>query len=235
MLEARGVRAGYADVEAIHGIDVHVDPGEIVALLGANGAGKSTLLRSLAGLVPLRTGSVRFDGGELGGLPVETIARRGLTLVPEGRRVFPGLTVYANLEVAATRWARWRDRLDGDVERVLDLFPALRARLHQRAWSLSGGEQQMLALGRGLMAHPRLLLLDEPSLGLAPRLVRDVFAAIAEINRRGTPILLVEQNATAALAVAHRGYVMSRGHIVLTGTGRELLGDRRVREAYLGA
>ena len=235
MLEARGIRAGYAGVEALHGVDLRVEHGEIVALLWPNGAGKSTTLRTLAGLVPLRAGAIRFDDGTLAGLRAETIARRGVTLVPEGRRVFPGLTVYANLEVAATRWARWRDPLAADVERVLALFPALRARLHQRAWSLSGGEQQMLALGRGLMAHPRVLLLDEPSLGLAPRLVRDVFAAIAEVNRAGTPILLVEQNAVAALAIAHRGYVMSEGRIVLHGTARQLLDDPRVREAYLGA
>jgi len=234
MLEVSGLRAAYHGVDALHGVDLRVGTSEIVALLGANGAGKSTTLRALVGLVPLRAGSVRLEGRDITSLAPEAIARLGVALVPEGRRLFPGLTVYANLEVAATPWAGWRDAVEGDVEAVLALFPQLRPRLGQRAWSLSGGEQQMLALGRALMARPGLLLLDEPSLGLAPRLAQDVFAAIAAINRRGTSILLVEQNATAALAIAHRGYVMSEGRVVLEGPAQDLLDDGHVREAYLG-
>jgi len=234
MLEAVRLCAAYDGVPALHDVDLRVDDGEVVALLGANGAGKSTTLRALIGLVPERAGVVRLDGRDLTGLAPEAVARLGVALVPEGRRVFPGLTVRANLEVATTSWAGWRDRIDADLENVLRLFPALRARLGQRAWSLSGGEQQILALGRALMARPRVLLLDEPSLGLAPRLVRDVFAAIAEVNRRGTPILIVEQNAAAALAIAHRGYVMRGGRVVIEGRARMLLDDPSVREAYLG-
>jgi branched-chain amino acid transport system ATP-binding protein len=234
MLEVRGLSAAYGRVEVLRGVDLRVDAGEIVTLLGANGAGKSTTLRAIVGLVPVRAGSIRLEGRDIAGRAPETVARLGVALVPEGRRLFPGLTVHANLEVAASSWAGWRDAVEGDVEAVLVLFPQLRPRLAQRAWSLSGGEQQMVALGRALMARPRLLLLDEPSLGLAPRLARDVFAAIAAINRRGTSILLVEQNATAALAIAHRGYVMSEGRVVLEGPARDLLDDRHVREAYLG-
>ena len=234
MLEVAGLCAAYDGVDALHGVDLRVDRGEIVALLGANGAGKSTTLRALVGLVSVRAGAIRLDGRDLAGLAPEAIARLGVTLVPEGRRLFPGLTVYANLEVAATSWVGWRGALDEDLEAVLALFPQLRSRLTQRAWSLSGGEQQMLALGRALMARPKLLLLDEPSLGLAPRLVDDVFATIAAVNRRGTPVLLVEQNVAAALAIAHRGYVMSEGRVVLEGPATALLADPRIRDAYLG-
>jgi branched-chain amino acid transport system ATP-binding protein len=235
MLEATGLCAAYDGVQVLHDVDLRVERGELVTLLGPNGAGKSTALRALAGLVPLSAGHITLEGRDLTRLAPETVARLGVALVPEGRRLFPGLTVHANLEVATTSWAGWRDAIEVDVEKVLALFPALRARLGQRAWSLSGGEQQMLALGRALMARPRLLLLDEPSLGLAPRLVRDVFAAIADINRRGTPVLIVEQNAAAALAIAHRGYVMSGGRIILEGPARALLDSRDVRETYLGA
>jgi branched-chain amino acid transport system ATP-binding protein len=234
MLDIAALHGGYDDVEVLHGVDLRVGAGEMVALLGPNGAGKSTLLRAVVGLLARRAGSVRVGERELIALAPEVIARAGVALVPEGRRVFPGLTVYANLEVAATPWLGWRERVDGDVEAVLALFPQLRARLRQRAWSLSGGEQQMLAMGRALMARPTVLLLDEPSLGLAPRLVEAVFDAIAAINRAGTPVLLVEQNAAVALDVAARAYVMSEGIIVREDTAAALRDDRQLRAAYLG-
>jgi branched-chain amino acid transport system ATP-binding protein len=234
MLEVVGLRGGYDDVDVLHGLDLRIDAGELVAVLGPNGAGKSSLLRAIVGLLPRRAGSVRLDGRELIALSPDVIARGGIALVPEGRRVFPGLTVYANLEVAATRWLGWRDRVDGDVDAVLALFPQLRARLRQRAWSLSGGEQQMLAIGRALMARPAMLLLDEPSLGLAPRLVDAVFDAVAAIHRAGTPVLLVEQNVAVALAVAGRAYVMSRGAVVRADRADVLRNDRQLQEAYLG-
>jgi branched-chain amino acid transport system ATP-binding protein len=186
------------------------------------------------GLVRPTAGQARFDGREIMGLPTEAIARLGVALVPEGRRIFPGLTVYGNLEVAATPWAGWCRDLPRDLDGVLTLFPQLRPRLAQRGWSLSGGEQQMLAIGRALMSRPKLLLLDEPSLRLAPRLVRAVFRAIQAINGQGTPILLVEQNSTAALRIAHRGYVMEQGRIVLEDDAVRLLTTSRIREAYLG-
>jgi branched-chain amino acid transport system ATP-binding protein len=234
MLEVSGLRGGYDDVDVLHGLDLRVDAGELVAVLGPNGAGKSTLLRAIVGLLPRRAGSVRLDGRELIALSPDAIARGGIALVPEGRRVFPGLTVYANLEVAATRWLGWHDRVDADVDAVLALFPQLRARLRQRAWSLSGGEQQMLAIGRALMARPAILLLDEPSLGLAPRLVDAVFDAIAAIHRAGTPVLLVEQNVAVALAVAGRAYVVSGGAVVRADRADVLRNDPHVQEAYLG-
>jgi len=234
MLDVAALHGGYDDVEVLHGVDLRVDAGEIVALLGPNGAGKSTLLRAVVGLLARRAGSVRVGDRELIALAPEAIARAGVALVPEGRRVFPGLTVYANLEVAATPWLGWRQRVDGDVEAVLALFPQLRARLRQRAWSLSGGEQQMLAIGRALMAHPSVLLLDEPSLGLAPRLVDAVFDAVVAINRTGTPVLLVEQNVAVGLAVAARAYVMGGGTIVREGAAAALQNDPQVRETYLG-
>jgi branched-chain amino acid transport system ATP-binding protein len=235
MLEIAGLRGGYGDdVETLHGLDLRVGAGEIVAVLGPNGAGKSTLLRAIVGLLARRAGSVRLGDRELMGLAPEAVARAGVALVPEGRRVFPGLSVRANLEVAATPWLRWRDRVDDALEPVLALFPQLRTRLRQRAWSLSGGEQQMLAIGRALMARPSVLLLDEPSLGLAPRLVDAVFDAVVAINRAGTPVLLVEQNVAVGLAVAGRAYVMGGGAIVREGAAAALRDDPQVRETYLG-
>ena len=235
MLEIAGLRGGYGnDVETLHGLDLRVGAGEIVAVLGPNGAGKSTLLRAIVGLLARRAGSVRLGDRELMGLAPEAVARAGVALVPEGRRVFPGLSVRANLEVAATPWLRWRDRVDDALEPVLALFPQLRARLRQRAWSLSGGEQQMLAIGRALMARPSVLLLDEPSLGLAPRLVDAVFDAVVAINRAGTPVLLVEQNVAVGLAVAGRAYVMGGGAIVREGAAAALRDDPQVRQTYLG-
>jgi len=235
MLEVRDLEVGYAGVPAVRGASFRVGEGEVVALLGANGAGKTTTLRALAGLLPLVQGDIRLQGRPIAGLPTEAIVRLGVSLVPEGRRIFPGLTVAGNLEVAAAPWSGLRGDIGPDLEGVLSLFPHLRARLPQRGWSLSGGEQQMLAIGRALMARPKLLLLDEPSLGLAPLVVRSLFQAVREINARGTTVLLVEQNGAMALGIAHRGYVLEHGRIVLEGDAASLRATPRVREAYLGA
>jgi branched-chain amino acid transport system ATP-binding protein len=214
---------------------MEVQQGEIVALLGANGAGKTTLLRTLSGLHRQSTGSISFGGIVLDRMSAEERVRRGLAHAPEGRRVFPGLTVLENLEVATSGWRRRRASLDDDLERVFTLFPRLRERVGQLAWSLSGGEQQMLAIGRALMSRPKMLLLDEPSLGLAPILAEEVYARIREINRSGLPVLLVEQNTMLALNVAGRAYVLENGRIVLAGPAAELATNPRVREAYLSA
>jgi branched-chain amino acid transport system ATP-binding protein len=211
-----------------------VEAGEIVAIVGANGAGKTTTMRTIAGLLRPTRGQVLLDGQRIDGVAPETLVRRGLCLVPEGRRIFPGLTVYENLEVATAAWRRRGQSLAPDLDRVYALFPRLQERERQLGWSLSGGEQQMLAIGRALMAHPRLLLLDEPSLGLAPVLVEEVFATIRDINERGTTILLVEQNAYQALQLAHRAYVLENGEVQLEGAARELAGNPLVKEAYLG-
>jgi branched-chain amino acid transport system ATP-binding protein len=214
---------------------MEVQQGEIVALLGANGAGKTTLLRTLSGLHRQSTGSISFGGIVLDRMSAEERVRRGLAHAPEGRRVFPGLTVRENLEVATSGWRRRQASLDDDLERVFTLFPRLRERVGQLAWSLSGGEQQMLAIGRALMSRPKMLLLDEPSLGLAPILADEVYARIREINRSGLPVLLVEQNTMLALNVAGRAYVLENGRIVLAGPAAELATNPRVREAYLSA
>jgi branched-chain amino acid transport system ATP-binding protein len=211
-----------------------VAAGEIVAIVGANGAGKTTTMRTIAGLLRPTRGQVLLEGQRIDGLAPETLVRRGICLVPEGRRIFPGLTVYENLEVATAAWRRRGQSLAPDLERVYALFPRLQERQRQLGWSLSGGEQQMLAIGRALMAHPRLLLLDEPSLGLAPVLVEEVFATIRDVNQRGTTILLVEQNAYQALQLAHRAYVLENGEVQLEGPARELAGNPLVKEAYLG-
>jgi branched-chain amino acid transport system ATP-binding protein len=224
----------YDRIRALKGITLSVGAGEIVAIVGANGAGKSTTLRTVAGLLRPSSGQVLLDGQRIDGLAAETIVRRGLCLVPEGRRIFPGLTVYENLEVATAAWRRRGQALAADLDRVYSLFPRLRERHHQLGWSLSGGEQQMLAIGRGLMARPRLILLDEPSLGLAPVLVEEVFATVRDINRQGTTVLLVEQNAYKALELAHRAYVLENGEVQLQGPATELAGNPLVKEAYLG-
>ena len=232
MLELRAVHAHYGHIHALHGVDLAVQVGEVVTLIGANGAGKSTLMMSLFGLPRASAGSVIFDGEDITGLPAHAIARRGIALVPEGRRIFPGMTVMENLQMGAAL----SDALnfDVDLKRMCALFPILGERRHQRAGTLSGGEQQMLAIARALMARPKLLLLDEPSLGLAPLYIRKIFQTIRDLNRdHGMTILLVEQNAHHALRVAHRAYVMQHGSIVLTGTGRELLASAEVRAAYL--
>ena len=232
LLSVSGVQAGYGPIEALHGVDLIVSAGEIVTLIGANGAGKSTLLMTICGRPRASHGTILFDGADITQLPTFEIMRRGLAQVPEGRRVFPRLTVLENLQLGATVGAP--EHFAADLERVFVLFPILRERQAQRGGTLSGGEQQMLAIGRALMSRPRLLLLDEPSLGLAPLVVKRIFDVIREINRtQGMTILLVEQNAYHALRLAHRGYVMQNGRIVLSGTGAELLANHEVRSAYL--
>ena len=233
MLEVRDLQAGYGDVRAVSGVTLSVAPGEIVALLGPNGAGKSTLLKSIAGLVRPRAGTVRWDGEDLGRVGAHLIVERGLALVPEGRRLFGGMTVEENLELGAFA-ARARAGRAASLERVLALFPVLGERRRQVVSALSGGQQQMVAVGRALMTNPRLLMLDEPSLGIAPRLVTAILDALVAINAAGVGIFLVEQNVHAALSLAHRAYVLEGGRIVGQGTGAELLRDDHVRRAYLG-
>jgi branched-chain amino acid transport system ATP-binding protein len=235
LLEVRNLHAAYEDgVEVLHGIDLTVDSGEFVTLIGANGAGKTTTLRAIMGLLRPCAGSIRLDGQEIAGMPTAEIARLGISLAPEGRGVFPGLTVYENLRVAATRWVSASNKIDDDLQRVYQLFPILKERRSQYGWSLSGGQQQMLAIGRALIARPRVMLLDEPSLGLAPRLVEQVFETLKQINDQGVAIMLVEQNAFMALEVCNRGYVIERGDIAMENTSAALLDDERVKVAYLG-
>ena len=233
MLALDSVAAGYGDVLAIRSISLEVQPGECVALIGANGAGKTTTLRAITGLVPLRAGRVVFEGRSLAGLDPRRIVALGLAHVPEGRQVFPTLTVRENLEMGARSPAARAGRR-ASLEEVFALLPRLHERERQPAGTLSGGEQQMLAIGRGLMARPRLLLLDEPSLGLAPLAVRSIFQIVETVNRRGTTILLVEQNVRRALGLCHRGYVVENGAVTLTGSREELLRSDHVRQAYLG-
>ena len=231
LLEVGGIEVRYGAIRALKGVSFTVGEGEIVALLGANGAGKTTTQKTVSGMLRPTTGYIAFDGSRIDGIPAHDVIRLGICHVPEGRHVFPRMTVAENLDMGAFRF---RDVDKADLERVLELFPRLRERLKQQAGTLSGGEQQMLAIGRALMGKPRLLLLDEPSMGLAPLVVAQIFEIIKEINTSGVTVLLVEQNAAQALALAHRGYVLETGEIVLGGTGRELLADDRVRAAYLG-
>jgi branched-chain amino acid transport system ATP-binding protein len=233
LLRLDRIEAGYGDLIAVQAVSLEVRPGEIVALLGANGAGKTTTLRVISGLLPLRRGLVELDGEPLSGLAPASVVARGIAHVPEGRQLFPTLTVRDNLELGA-RTPQARAARATTLERVLELFPRLRERSRQLAGTLSGGEQQMCAIGRGLMARPRLLLLDEPSLGLAPVVVRAILATLARINADGTTILLVEQSILASLHLAHRGYVLESGRVVLAGTREELLTSPRVKAAYLG-
>jgi branched-chain amino acid transport system ATP-binding protein len=232
MLRCENLSAYYKDVSALRRINVSVDRGEAVALIGVNGAGKTSLLKSISGVIKV-SGRVVFDGNDVTGESVEARVRAGIAHVPEGRKIFPGLTVKENLLVGAH--VRRRDgELQADLDRVYSLFPRLAERSRQLGWSLSGGEQQMLAIGRGLMARPKVLLLDEPSLGLAPRLAEEVYARIADIHGDGLTVLLVEQNTVLALSVASRGYVLENGEVVLQGPAAQLRSDERVREAYLG-
>jgi branched-chain amino acid transport system ATP-binding protein len=232
LLSVRGVTAFYGRVQALKGVDLGVNAGEIVALIGANGAGKSTLMMTVCGNPRAREGAITFDGHDITRLPTCDIARLKLAQAPEGRRIFPRMTVLENLQMGATVAAE--HDFPEDLERVLTLFPRLRQRLTQRGGTLSGGEQQMLAIGRALMSRPRLLLLDEPSLGLAPLIVRQIFDAIKKLNAEdGLTVFLVEQNAYHALKLAHRGYVMVNGLITLSGTGRELLDRPEIKSAYL--
>jgi branched-chain amino acid transport system ATP-binding protein len=232
MLRLDGLDVYYGEIHALRGVALEVREREIVALLGNNGAGKSTTLKTVSGLLRPRRGTVSFEEASLTGVPPHDIVARGIAHVPEGRRIFNRLSVRENLAMGA--YLRNDHRVTGDIDRVFDLFPRLKERIAQVAGTLSGGEQQMLAIGRALMANPRLLLLDEPSMGLAPVLVEQIFSTIDSINRQGTTILLVEQNAAMALSIAHRGYVLETGTIVLSGSAAELAGNADVRRAYLG-
>jgi branched-chain amino acid transport system ATP-binding protein len=233
MLEMTDVHTFYGSIEALKGISVEVNDGEIVTLIGANGAGKSTTLRSISGLTPPRLGSIKFEGREIGAMPAADIVQLGISQSPEGRKVFQRMTVRENLDLGA--FLRRDDRVKDDMDRVFDLFPRLKERESQKGGTMSGGEQQMLAIGRALMADPKLLLLDEPSMGLAPILVERIYETIAEINKQGTTILLVEQNANFALDVSSRGYVLETGHVAVTDVSAKLRENPEVQAAYLGA
>ncbi len=232
ILNVEDINVYYGSIHAVKGVSFQVNQGEIVTLIGANGAGKSTTLNTISGLLHSRTGSVTFMGETLGKVPCHKIVSKGLALVPEGRRVFLQMTVQENLEMGA--YTQSSKAIDQDLEHVYELFPRLKERMKQVAGTLSGGEQQMLAMGRALMSHPKLLMLDEPSMGLAPILVEQIFEIIQNLHKAGTTILLVEQNAAAALSVADRGYVLETGKIVTSGTGKELLASPAIKKAYLG-
>ncbi len=232
LLEVKDLRSGYGSVEILRGVNLVVNAGEIVALLGSNGAGKSTFNNTLSGIVPARAGTIAFDGQPLAGTHYRAIVQAGLIQVPEGRRVFPNLSVLENLELGS--FARARERRAQNLERVFGIFPRLKERLTQLAGTMSGGEQQMLAIGRGLMAEPRLLILDEPSLGLSPLLVEEMFGLISQLHQQGLSILLVEQNVGQSLEIAQRAYVMENGTIEFSGVPAELLAGDRLRRAYLG-
>src|SRR4051812_44173548 len=232
LLELEDVHTFYGGIEALKGISIEVEEGEVVTLIGANGAGKSTTLRSISGLTPPRQGSIRFDGREIGDTPAQEIVKLGVSQAPEGRRIFPRMTVRENLELGA--YLRNDTSIEGDLQRVFALFPRLEERERQKAGTMSGGEQQMLAIGRALMSQPRLLLLDEPSMGLAPVLVERIYETVSEINRQGTTILLVEQNAGYALEVSSRGYVLETGSVTLTAASSSLRENPDVQKAYLG-
>jgi branched-chain amino acid transport system ATP-binding protein len=234
MLEVTGINVRYGSITALHDVSFRVDEGEIVTLIGANGAGKTTSLHTISGLLPRSGGTIAFMGKKLDGLTPEDIVRMGIAHSPEGRRVFSGMSVQENLEIGATPWRGRRDAIDDDLERVYALFPRLAERRTQLAWSMSGGEQQMLAVGRALMGRPKLLLLDEPSLGLAPIVVEQLFDKIVSINKLGVTILLVEQNAAMALSVATRGYLLENGRVVLEDVTERLTEHPLVKEAYLG-
>jgi branched-chain amino acid transport system ATP-binding protein len=233
LLELEDVHSYYGNIEALKGVSITVDEGEVVTLIGSNGAGKSTTLRSISGLTPPREGSIRFDGREIGETPPQDIVRRGISQAPEGRHCFPRMTARENLDLGA--YLRRDANVERDLGRVFELFPRLKERESQKAGTMSGGEQQMLAIGRALMADPKLLLLDEPSMGLAPVLVERIYETIVAINRQGTTILLVEQNANYALEVSARGYVLETGTIALADESDKLRDNPDVQKAYLGA
>ncbi|MHA7958885.1 ABC transporter ATP-binding protein [Streptomyces sp. L500] len=233
LLEVEDLHVAYGKIEAVKGISFAVDTGQIVTLIGTNGAGKTTTLRTLSGLLTPRSGTIRFDGRPLTGIPAHRVVALGLAHSPEGRHIFPRLTIAENLQLGAFL-RKDGDGIAHDIRRVYELFPILGERARQPAGTLSGGEQQMLAMGRALMSRPKLLMLDEPSMGLSPIMMRKIMDTIAELKASGTTILLVEQNAQAALGLADRGHVMETGRIVLSGTGAELLHDESVRKAYLG-
>src|ERR671916_1782851 len=233
LLELENVHTYYGNIEALKGISLEVEEGEVVTLIGSNGAGKSTTLRSISGLTPPREGSILFDGREIGETPAQDIVRMGISQSPEGRHCFARMTVRENLDLGA--YLRRDSGVESDLDRVYDLFPRLKERERQKAGTMSGGEQQMLAIGRALMAHPKLLLLDEPSMGLAPVLVERIYETIVEINKQGTTILLVEQNANYALGVSVRGYVLETGTVALSDASDALRTNPEVQRAYLGA
>ena len=233
MLKINDLVVSYGGIEALKGVSLEVPEGKIVTLIGANGAGKSTLLRSIIGLVKPKSGSITYDDGELIGLNSQKIVEKGITLVPEGRRVFPNLTVEENLQIGAYMRSD-TEGIAADIQKVYQLFPRLQERSWQMAGTLSGGEQQMLAVGRALMSRPKVMMMDEPSLGLAPLVIKDIFGIITRINQQGVTILLIEQNANMALKVADIAYVMETGRITMTGGGRELLENPEIKAAYLG-
>ena len=233
LLEVKDLVVSYGGIEALKGISFNVDEGQIVTLIGANGAGKSTTLRSIMSIVPVKSGTITYDGTDITTMDTQKIVERGIALVPEGRRVFANLTVLENLKIGAYLRKDIAE-IQKDIDYVYKLFPRLQERNWQLAGTLSGGEQQMLAVGRALMTKPRLMMMDEPSLGLAPLVVKDIFSIIKRLSEAGITILLIEQNANAALHAAHTGYVMETGRITLQGTGEELLGNKSVQEAYLG-
>ncbi len=233
MLKVSNLEVSYGKIKALHGISLRVEAGEVVTLIGANGAGKSSFLKTLSGLLKATAGEILFEGKSLNGLPPHQITQLGMVQIPEGRRIFPRLSVLENLNMGAF-FRKDKQAIHTDRDRVLDMFPVLRERLSQLGGTLSGGEQQMLAFARALMSRPKLLALDEPSMGLAPVIVEKVFAMVRELNQQGMTILLVEQNARAALAVAQRGYVLETGTLLLEGTTKELLSNDRVKQSYLG-
>lgn len=231
MLKIKDLNINYGGINAVHDVSFEVEEGSIITLVGANGAGKSSILRSIAGVVTPKSGTIEFCGEDITGKSAEQVVKKGITLVPEGRRIFPDLTVLENIRIGA--YLR-KDNLEDDIKWVYDLFPRLKERSWQMAGTLSGGEQQMLAVARALMSRPKLMMMDEPSLGLAPLIVRDIFTIIKEINKNGVTILLIEQNANMALKTADRGYVLETGRVKIEGTGAELLANEEVKKAYLG-
>jgi branched-chain amino acid transport system ATP-binding protein len=232
MLQINGIDVFYGAIQALNGVTINVEQGEIVSIIGSNGAGKSTLLRTISGLIRPRTGTITFLGEDIASMPADQIVRMGISHSPEGRRIFTNMSVLENLQLGA--FTRKDAGVEADMQEAMRRFPRLRERIRQNAGTLSGGEQQMLAIGRALMSRPKLLLLDEPSLGLAPNLVAEIFRIVLDLNKEGTTVLLVEQNANRALEIAHRAYVLETGVIVLSDTGKNLLSDPKVKEAYLG-
>lgn len=236
MLKVRNLKSFYGYLQALRGVSIHVEEGEIVALIGANGAGKTTLLNSIAGIISSKKGQILFKDKDITHFPPQQIVKQGISLVPEGRQLFTPLSVMDNLILGAyQRYERKnKDNIEADLDRVFHFFPILKERRKQLAGTLSGGEQQMLAIARALMSKPKLLLLDEPSMGLAPKVVKEIFRIILELQKEGTTIFLVEQNAKMALGIANRGYVIETGRIVIQGSSQELLGNKEIRRAYLG-
>ena len=233
MLKVSEIDVYYGDMQALRNVSIDVHPGEVVSVIGSNGAGKSTLLKTISGMLRPRRGTIALDGNQISQAPTSKIVEKGISHVPEGRQIFPTMTVLENLEMGA-QFSRTRKLLKGTMEQVVTYFPRLKERLEQKAGTLSGGEQQMLAMGRGLMSLPTLMMLDEPSLGLAPVLVSTIFEIIEKINKQGTSILLIEQNVFHSLKIADRGYVLENGEIALSGSGQELLENPHIRKTYLG-